>query len=517
MRIGFANIYSWRPHVEHLHFLARLAREAGHETSFLTCDSSVSNCYSRMLKGRSRLKECPVCIAGGVRSYPVSNITSLSHRGPAPDHALLEELASSSAATLTRIEAEEEYGEPQVVAKRRELHDAVSTAYRSARRWIEQERLEAIICFNGRIDMTAAVTRAAADAGIPYVTHERSWFGDGLSLNPNANCLSIRAIGRLTADYADRPLTAGQAAYAARLVAERFLQKNALEWKVYNKDALRTQWPLDAAGPRVLILPSSKNEYFGLEEWQAEWADNTDALDDFMAAMGIRPEQAVVRCHPNWAETIGVVGGNRSLRHYRKWCADRGIFCISSEEKHSTYDLIQQADIVVLNGGSAAVEAGACGKQVYSLGPAFYQDGGFTRIVNRRADLADPLLTTALDPDAVIRKTLRFVYVAARRFPQFNHFVRARETTRYDYFEGADFGRIERMLATGDVPADDDVVATDLSGEDAVVDALRARRWQDLVDHVELRPTLPPLDIARRPGMRWIDGVRRRMTIGHDA
>jgi len=517
MRIGFANIYSWRPHVEHLAFLARLAREAGHETAFLTCDSSVSNCYSRMLKGRSRLKECPLCIAGGVRSYPVSNVTSLSHRGPLPDAGLADEFASSSAATLTRIEAEEEYGDPQVVATRRALHDAVSTAYRSARRWIDDQRLEALICFNGRMDMTASVTRAAADAGIPFVTHERSWFGDGLSLNPNANCLSIRAVGRMTADYDNRPLTREQAAYAARLVAERFLQKNALEWKVYNKDALRTAWPLQAKGPRVLILPSSKNEYFGLDEWRAGWADNTTALDDFMAAMGIGPDQAVVRCHPNWAESIGVVGGNRSLRHYREWCAARGIFCISSEEKHSTYDLIQQADIVVLNGGSAAVEAGACGKQVFSLGPAFYQHGGFVKIVNGPADLADPALKMPLDPETVIRKTLRFVYVAARRFPQFNHFVRARETTRYDYFLGADFSRVERMLATGDVGADDAVTASDESEETPVVEALQRGEWASLVDHVEERPILPPLDIGRRRGLRWLDGVRSRMTIGHDA
>lgn len=517
MRIGFVNIYSWRPHVEHLYYLAHLAREAGHETAFLTCDSSVHICYSRLLRNRSRVTECPSCMAGGVRSYPVRNVTSLTGLSDSRQRPTSADLALSSAATLTRIESPAELADPEVVGISDALGDAVTRAYDGARRWFDKERLDALVCFNGRIDMTAAVVRAAADAGLPFVTHERSWFGDGLSLNPNANCLSIRAIGALSTQFADRPLRKEQAAHAARLVAARFLQKNSLEWKVYNKDARHTNWPVDAPGPRVLVLPSSKNEFMGLSEWQAEWSDNTDALDEFFAAMAIHPGQAVVRCHPNWAEHIGVVTGEKSLNHYKKWCADRRIHCISSEEKHSTYDLIQQADIVVLNGGSAAVEAGVCGKRIFSLGPAFYQQGGFAEIVSSRADLARVSMAAPRDPDEVIRRTLRFVYVAARRFPQFNHQVRARETVRYDYFDGAGFERVEHMLRTGEVLADDATFAEDQSGEDEIVAEVRARRWENLVGHVEDRPVVSPLDIGRRRGLRWIDDLRRRMVIGHDA
>ena len=72
------------------------------------------------------------------------------------------------------------------------------------------------------------------------------------------------------------------------------------------------------------------------------------------------------------------------------------------------------------------------------------------------------------------------------------------------------------MLRFGEVVADDPTFAKDRSGEDEVVAAVRARRWQDLVEHVEDRPALPPLDIGRRRGLRWIDDVRRRMVIGHD-
>ena len=52
MRIGFASVYSWRPHVEHLAFLARMVEKAGHETHFLTCDADLDNCYTREMRGR---------------------------------------------------------------------------------------------------------------------------------------------------------------------------------------------------------------------------------------------------------------------------------------------------------------------------------------------------------------------------------------------------------------------------------------------------------------------------------
>lgn len=514
MRIGFANIYSWRPHVEHLYFLARLVEDAGHDTAFLTCDSSVSNCYTRLLKGRGRARECSACILGGVRSYPTSNVTSISRGRGQLDEATLDAVALSSSCTLTRVESEAEWQEPAVAELRRKLYDAVGAAYESARRWIDDERLEAVVCFNGRIDMTGAIVLACEQASIPYVTHERSWFGNGLYLNPNANCLSLGAISEMVAQFDDKPLTAWQSALAGKLAAERFLQRNSFEWRVYNKNPVPANWPLDHEGPRVLILPSSRNEFAGQADWAGPWPDNTQALDEFMAAFAIQPEQVVVRCHPNWAENIGVVGGSRSLEHYRAWCSSRGLYCISSEEKHSTYDLIEQSDIVVLNGGSSAVEAGVCGKQVYSLGPSFYKDAGFVRTFLGRHQLTDPAFHRRLDPEDVVRRTLRFIYLNARRFPQFTDYVRAIETTRYEYFQGADADRLIAMLESGKLTADDASFAADDSEESAVVEALLARDWRSLVTFSDRRPESPLMDIGRRRSLRWIDKARAKMARG---
>ena len=55
MNIGFVNIFSFRPHVEHLNFLQAVLKKSGHDTFFLTCDSSVSNCYAQAIKGSRKL------------------------------------------------------------------------------------------------------------------------------------------------------------------------------------------------------------------------------------------------------------------------------------------------------------------------------------------------------------------------------------------------------------------------------------------------------------------------------
>lgn len=77
MNIGFVNVFAFRPHVEHLIYLSELLKAKGHNVYFLTCDSSVSNCYAREIKGSGRISECSKCILGGVRSYTNENITSV--------------------------------------------------------------------------------------------------------------------------------------------------------------------------------------------------------------------------------------------------------------------------------------------------------------------------------------------------------------------------------------------------------------------------------------------------------
>lgn len=514
MKIGFANIFAFRPHVEHLLYLAQLLRRAGHQVYFLTCDSSVTNCYPRAIKGTSKLIECPKCILGGVRSYATKNVTSISTMLSNLDLETLDGLALSSSCTITRTESETEWMEPAVAATRATLHAPISMTYQSTMHWIKQHSLDAVVCFNGRMDLTRAVTFACEHAQIPYVTHERTWTGNGIHLTPNANCLSLKALNEMGSDFRGKPLTKDQVRIAAKMAAERFLQRNSLEWRVYNRNPEPAAWPLQSDRPRVLILPSSKNEFAGHAEWQTGWPDNTQALDDFFEAFSISPSQVVLRCHPNWSERIGIATGERSLSLYKSWARRKGVFCISSEEKANTYDLIQQADIVVMNGGSSAVEAGVCGKQVICLGPSPYQSAGFVRTFTSRDDLYGVGAMDQINSTEVVRMTLRYLYLRSHRFSQYVDHVRAIETTRYAYYEGADPERLVNMFRTGQVHADDASYADDSTAEEEIIRLLNERNWATLADYNPPRKQLPPLRIERRAGLKWIDTVRSLMPRG---
>jgi hypothetical protein len=448
-----------------------------------------------------------------VRSFTGTNITAVKDQDSNVASEVLESLVLSSSCTLSRTESESEWNDPKVVKIRKSLRAPVASVFESAKTWILENELDAVICFNGRMDLTRGVTHACEVLDIPFVTHERSWFGDGIQLIPNGNCLSLRALGELVAEYDEKPLTERQARFSGKLLGERFLQRNSLEWRLYNMNPEPAPWPMTAPGKRVLVVPSSKNEFAGHEEWRSEWEDNTKAIDDFLGVFGIQPEQVVLRCHPNWAENIGQAQGDRSLSLYTRWAKKRNVYLISSEEKASTYDLIQQADIVILNGGSSAVEAGACGKQVVCLGPSTYQRAGFVSVFNSRAEMEEKGLKE-LDPNLVRQKTLRFIYVRSHRFPQFVDYVKAIETTRYRYFEGAQADRIVSMLKTSRITADDSEYADTDQFEHEVIEALGRSDWGGLSDYQPPVPVLTPLKIERRRGIRWVDGFRSKFARG---
>jgi hypothetical protein len=512
MRIGFASIFSYRPHVEHLVYVANLAREAGHEVRFLTCDAQLPYCYTLALKQRGAWSECPKCIAGGLRSY-----TAQVQRLPVASSAFDQRArswAESSAYTVLRIETRAETHSDEFVQLRDRLALGAWRAYTATGRWIESERLDAIVCFNGRMDATRGVCEAAAATSIPYLTVERTWFGDGLQFAINNNALDLSQLDRLNAEYRDAALSRSQARRVARHLAARLLGRNINEWRAYNRSATTASWPAAGGdGPRVLILPGSRNEVEGHPHWRIGWAELTDGIDAVLTAIGAQAADAVLRCHPNWGEPIGRRTGASSERYYSNWARRRGVHVIASRDKASTFDLMRQADIVLVTGGSAAFEASCLGKPVISLTPSTYRTAGIAITVTSNDEL-EALKGPLPAGEQQIRRGLRYAYTHIYRFSQYVEYVQALTTTRYRYFSGADPVRIERMIATGLIEPDDPRVAADADGENEVVAQVAGRDWSNLIDAGEPPAQRTESCVRRRRALRWIDFVRELLPKG---
>lgn len=522
MRIGFASIYSWRPHVEHLHFLAKLARQDGHHTEFLTCDADLTSCYTRELRDkRPGWQECVMCRIGGLRSYEADNVSSIGQYSVALTHSssASREWVLSSASTLGRFETDEDYSSPEFEAIVTRLQPNVEKAFHAAVAWIEDRQLEALVIFNGRMDITRAIFEAARCKGIPVATVERTWFGDGLQILPDESCLGLRSVNQFVADWSDKPLTGLQARKAASYIASRFLSQNQKEWRAYNSNADVRPWPSKGGRYRFLLIPGSVNEIWGHPDWESTWPHATDAYDAIMGHFGLAAEDLVLRCHPNWGEKIGKNDGRLSEEFYMAWAHKRGIRTISSQDRTSTIGLIDQCDVLVIGAGSAGLEAGALGKQIIGISPSNYQDAGMrdnaydheqVRALKLRCEMSEPERSKA--EDLVRRQTLRFAYTITHRVAQYVDYVRCIDPTRYVYKAGADPRRIIGILENNRLTPDDAEFAPSTSDEDTVLENMKNLGWSEFV--IESTSGSELMEIARRKPFGLVDSIRDRMQRG---
>ena len=515
MRVGISTIFSFRPHVEHAVYAGRLLEDAGHQTYGLTCDAAVAHCYSRDLRGFGRLRGCSTCISGGLHSYAVPRVSTIRRSIRAPlDAATLHRLTVSSVAVRFRTEPSSELLMPEFLQAQEALRAPVEVVYGNAKRWIEQNRLDAVLCFNGRMDLTAAIVAACESMDVPYVTLERPWFGHGLHLVPGGNCLSLGWIGHFCDAYANLPLTREQVRVVGRMAAERFLQRNVLEWRVYNPDSQRVAWPGSGNGRRILILPSSRNEFEGHPDRMCSWPDYTWAIDRVLDEAGISGDDCVLRCHPSWAEKVGRNTGWRCEQHYRQWGLRREIKIIPSADTASTYDLINAADVVVVNGSSAGMEAALRGKQVISVGHCAWERAGFSIQIHTEKDFEQLRQSRLHNPKLTIRAALRFMYTHARRYSQYARHVRSITTTRYEYLAGANPEQLCVALQSSKLLPDDPVTTSDDTDENAVVEMVDRGAWDELVAWDEPVSLAPRLVIGRRSGLRWVDRLRQKLPSG---
>lgn len=504
--------------MHNLAFVARLLQGLGHSTYFLTCDSSVPNCYNQLIRQKPRLIECTKCILGGVRSFFADNVTSFSNTVEAVGIPVevLREFAKSSSYTIGRTESSEDTEAANVRLIQNELIPSIQRTYESAKRWIAENKLDGVFLFNGRIDLTRALLEASKASGIPFVSMERSLFGDGILFNPGGNCLSLNHIRQMNIDFRSKSLDHDQAVHAAMIGLRRFLVLDSKEWRVYLHDRNESKWPAPHFGTRVLVLPSSRNEFQGHPDWDSDWANATDALDDILDMSLFPKRNFVVRGHPNWAEHIGKSSGERSERHYREWADSRGLFYIPSSSRINTHSLIKQADVIIVNGSSSAIQAGILGKLVILLGHAPYENSNMVLTISQRKEMQGVIVPSKVDAQKIIASTLRYLYTVSRRFPQFTRFVKARTALDYVYYEGADGTRLERLLASGRIEPDDDLYSQVPESESEIVSALLAGDWDHLLREGKdiVQPQEKLFGLRRRGILTFLDPLRSRIKPG---
>ena len=518
MVIGFANLFSWRPHMEHMVFLARSCIEAGIPVRFLNCDSGLPSCYAREIRQEGRIKACAKCMLGSIRGYEANSITAINNQMAGGLSASeCDDLSFSSAATLTRIEDKKDAVLSDFKAYQQHLAPSIQVIYANTIRWIEKEKLTAIVLFNGRMDITAGLLQAAKDKGLPVITHERAWYGDGLHMVMNQNCLGIKALQKMVADYDDIPLLYDQAHQASLFIIRRFLGQKTNEWRTYNPNREYTSWPRKLGvgkAPKILVLPSSTNEVIGHQDWTSYWENNGEALTELLAHFKLDPSHYVVRGHPNWSETIGSSDGGRIDAFYKRWCQLSGVHYIAPSNKASTQSLMAQADIIITNGSTAALEAGFLGKRIINIGQAPFSTAGFVEAIITSADMRALSVDSQSDKNIIQRKTLRYLYTHQARYTQFTDAIVSKSSANSDYFHKSVSKRLLNMIETGIITPYTTEVAEDSQAENDFIADINKGNWKWLLDRRVPKNYGDRLLIKRRFFLRWLHFARGFLTVG---
>ncbi|MBN6367753.1 hypothetical protein JZL89_20645, partial [Providencia rettgeri] len=387
---------------------------------------------------------------GGLQSFNFDVNESIDKYNKISDFKInYRELVKSSSYTLSRIESLSDINSEDVTYFQNLLMPGAKKFFHATINWLKENNIEILILFNGRMDYTRAALEAAKELGIPCITHERPLFGHGLILNLNENCSSLKNIHEINIQFKNKALTKKQSHLAAKLLAERFVGKNNLEWKKYNENPNSvSEWPNINSNMKILICPSSKNELLGHPDWNTPWGNNTDALDIMLDNNIIRSEDILVRFHPSWAVSFGKINAKKCSEHYLNWCNRRNIKYIPSESSMNTRDLISISDLVILNGSNTILESGAIGKPTLCLGPSPYTHSGAAIDILSFNDLKSISLEKILcrDKKEIITSTLRYVYSRAYREPLYVNEVVSKTVTECDFYSSDTQNPIEDVI-----------------------------------------------------------------------
>lgn len=512
MEIGFLNVYAYRPHGHHARYLAMLCKQLGWGVHSFSCGGVASACYVRELKGVGK-SECIKCSLGGLKSFAFDTHSNAIDFWPNKNVLIDERLVLSSAYTLTRAESEIQRNGTAVREKINALAEPTACFRDAVANWLVERKIDKVVLFNGRMDLTRAALEACNQLGITVLTHERPFFGDGIIINRNDNCSSLARINKLNSEFNDKPLTEQQALFAGALAFERKSGGNKFEWNTFHaNDESIDGWPVKKAKLKILVCPASKSEKFGHPECETVWSDNTDCIDEYVRQGEFEYADLLIRFHPGWAGKFGVVSGQLCREHYLNWCHKNNVEYIDSTSEIKTGSLIKLADLVILNGSNTVYEAGMNGIPSINLGPAQSGKSGACLDILSYSDIEGSVARALqLDKNNLRRKTLRYFFTRARREPYFTQFVRSVSVVECEYTKGAN-PQILADLFDG-VPQEEPFSQfhQDESFEDQVISMLDN---QSMTLERPEPSTRNRMMVERRFGYRFLDKARRLYSKG---
>lgn len=487
MKIAIVNTFAYRPHVEHLVWLGDALSSQGHEILYYGCAGGRRvSCNTKLFKDSTpSVVNCLMCKQFGLGAFGKDiKYLSADNREVA---LLSEDLANSSLYTNLRVETPDEIATVKSDSRFGSLLMSASSIAESFSIEIDKNRFDLVIGFNGRMDLMRAIRLSTTNHNLPFVSVERPWFGRGLLCIPNEGPLNFAGIDKLWSRSRFCALSRNDALKAIQPMVKRRLKINNAEFRVFGKENNSCEIPdgWNNKKSRYLYLPSSRMEALTeIDQEDVIWSHPLDALQKLIASGEIEKDQILVRFHPIWSQELnGHPPAKETMRYYKYRCAEIGVNYIDSDSTISTEVLIEESDVIILNGSSAFWEVGLLGKPIISLVKSWYDPFNLTyKLYSMTSFTGLKPFIEEFNHEESRRFFLRALYLFQFSFTQFTESV-FHKTSFEVYFKTASHIEIRKFLdfvLKGDLNGNSSGDYTDVF-EDEILNDYKAQNFTSML------------------------------------
>lgn len=397
--------------------------DKGDQVHVFSCNGEYSTCDKNFFH---TYPECQVCIRkqklgrdllSGVKSNDQINLSSIALTQEEQNIVKNFEIKSSFSNTEIRNLMYENYEigygilsslsniyrepEPDLVP----IWDVVDkltrtslSIYLFAKRFVRENKIDLAYVLNGRYAYERAFRAACAFENVTFYCFERGAKLDLIRLTQNGGIHDIKQLGvdinahwEKAEDEAVRNKLAHQYQQGKMGFSQKIEEENlkGVNIKLFTNQQTKGQLPkdFDTSKKNVVIFNSSEDEFRSLDNsWKMDlYPGQNEATQRIFDELSTYEDIAVyLRVHPNLKKLqTSNVEGIQDLKTYENSQV------IPADSRVSTYDLIQNADIVLVFGSSVGLEATYLRKPALLLGKAFYQELNAVYIPNTHQEVMD--------------------------------------------------------------------------------------------------------------------------------
>lgn len=429
------------------------AKQNGHTTHYISCKGRRKYCYQKLVNQRHF--ECQYCTAKNrftAKKSDYHTAIELEKNVKTKESQVsvnFNPSVISSVGSALRKERDDWVDFVSINEKNLLIHTEqdFNKLTKEFLKVFSQENFDFLFIFNGRFHDVAAAIKAAKQLNIPFATHERAWFGRGMQINLNSDCLSLKH-----GHYKKLRCSDGDLETAKELITKRINNGIKGEWKGYNQS--RRSFDINLVPNnykgKYLVIPSSRSEFLGHSDFELTFKNSLATLDNFLNFYDINSQDVIVRGHPAWVSKIGNMKVSESLEEYRAWCDKNGATFIEPDDVSiSTYELMLVSKLGIFNGGSAVIEATHLGLPCVLLSKSQYANANFITNLSVSKDLWPASLPDKIE-ELDLQDVYKYVYFRFRHQVAFFNNVIATGPTSYALnINGACLREFEDLISMG--------------------------------------------------------------------